>query len=164
MELVPGIKSRRSVREFRDREVSQETVEEVLEAGRWAPSGRNTEPWRFVVSKAQETRSELAAATSRKQIREAPVTIAILRDLQAGYDQLKDLQAIGACVQNILLAAHGLGLGACWLGVTKDAKAERILGVTEGQELMAIVALGHPVEKERDASRLPLECLVNYLE
>jgi nitroreductase len=71
------------------------------------------------------------------------------------YSEVKDYQAMGACIQNMLLAAHGLGLGAVWLGeILKSADAVRMLfGLPEEMEIMAVIAVGHPVQQKRTSHR-----------
>jgi len=71
------------------------------------------------------------------------------------YNDVKDHQAMGACIQNMLLAAHGLGLGAVWLGeILKNAgEVRKLLGLPEEMELMAVVALGHPAPGKHTAKR-----------
>lgn len=163
--VLEAIKSRRTVREFTSEPVSEEALREILEAGRWAPSGKNTQPWRFIVVKDEERRAELARLTSQEEmIRSAPVCIAVLLDHKAGYNRDKDMQGIGACVQNMCLAAHALGLGACWVGgiTGRRAEAERLLGVGDDQELVLLLVIGHPRPgaRERTSTRLPLEELL----
>lgn len=92
-----------------------------------------------------------------------PVTIAVLLDRAAGYDELKDAQAIGACAQNILLAAHALGLGACWIGRARDREIEALLGAREVEELMMLLPLGYPAETPPGRERRPLSELVRRI-
>lgn len=156
MELLDGIYSRRSVREFRDRPVERGRILEVIKAGTWAPSGLNNQPWRFIIVNDPEKKKELSAQTKYSSIIEnAPVCIAVFADRDVMYNDVKDNQAIGACLQNMLLAAHALGLGAVWLGeILKNAEEVRsLLQAPVGHELMAVVALGHPVEKKRRSQR-----------
>ncbi len=74
------------------------------------------------------------------------------------YHEVKDHQAMGACIQNMLLASHGMGLGAVWLGeILKNADAVRgLLGLPDSLELMAVIALGHPAEQKGEGQRKPL--------
>ena len=147
MELLEGIRSRRSVRRFTGAKVSDKVVREIIRAGTWAPSGLNNQPWRFVIVRDPAVRRQLADLTRYGRIlREAPVLIAVFVDRNAMYHPTKDHQAMGACLQNMLLAAHGLGLGAVWLGeILKNAAAvEKTLDVPPECNLMAVVATGHP--------------------
>lgn len=163
-EVLRAIRERRSVRVFRPDPIEPEKVEAILEAGRWAPSGRNSQPWRFVVVESKEKREELGrVVTQMDMVRTAPVTIAVLCDRAAGYDEIKDAQAIGACAQNILLAAHSLGLGACWLGRLRDPQVEKIVGVKENEELMMLIVIGYPGERPAPKDRKPLSELVRRI-
>jgi nitroreductase len=156
MDILEGIYTRRSVRDFTAVPVDRETVLEILKAGSWAPSGLNNQPWRFVVVSGRDRRCELAKLTRYSRIIEnAPVAIAVFIDRTAMYHDTKDHQAIGACVQNMLLAAHGLGLGAVWLGeILRNAAAVAgLLDVPGTMELMAVVAVGHPASAAQRPER-----------
>ncbi|HIE47462.1 TPA: nitroreductase family protein [Candidatus Bipolaricaulota bacterium] len=163
-EVLRAIKERRSIRSFKTDPVEPEKIEAILEAARWAPSGKNTQPWRLVVVESREKREQLGRlVTQMDMIRTAPVTIAVLLDTQAGYDRTKDVQAIGACAQNILLAAHSLGLGACWIGRVRDEQVERVLGAKEHEELMMLIPVGYPKESPPPRDRKPLAELVRRI-
>jgi nitroreductase len=148
VELLQGIYSRRSIRKFTSEAVSRQDVLEIIRAGTWAPSGLNNQPWRFKIVLDAQKRLELAALTKyRKILESAPAAIAVFIDKTVMYNEVKDHQAMGACIQNMLLAAHALGLGAVWLGEILN-RAEEVcaaLGVSEDMELMAVVALGRPL-------------------
>lgn len=153
MDVMTAIVTRRSVRDFSGEQVSHEQIREILTAGSWAPSGLNNQPWRFVVIRSMEKRTELARLTHYGRILEqAPVAIAVFADRQAMYHATKDYQAIGACLQNMLLAAHSLGLGAVWLGeILKNAEAVgKSLDLADHLELMAVLAIGHPEQAVRE--------------
>lgn len=135
------------MRSFTREPVTREQVLEILRAGSWAPSGLNNQPWRFAVVFDPQTRGALAKLTRYGRIIEAaPVCLPVFIDREAMYHQAKDHQSIGACVENMLLAAHGLGLGAVWLGeILKSAEEVReLLELPATLELMAVVAVGHP--------------------
>ncbi|MEW6189023.1 MAG: nitroreductase family protein [Actinomycetota bacterium] len=161
--ILRAIKNRRSVREFTAREVSEQQLQQILEAGRWAPSGLNNQPWRFVVVKEKDLLEKVARHTRYPRIlREANVIIAVFLDTDEMYDRTKDVQAIGACIQNMLLTIHEMGLGACWLGeiLNQRAQVEKLLDVPKSFELMAVLAIGYPQLKERKSSRKPINDLV----
>lgn len=164
MDILETIKTRRSVREFTDKPVTQEALEKALEAGRWAPSGLNNQPWRFVIIENKELTEKLAQFTIYSRIiKSAQVVIAVFLEKEVMYNRTKDVLSIGACIQNILLEAHSIGLGSCWLGeiLNQREAVEKFLDVPESYELMAVVCLGHPVEKERRSQRQPLTDLIH---
>jgi len=148
--VIETIKTRRSIRQFRNEAVSEEIIDQILEAGLWAPSGLNNQPWAFAVLRDSEIKASLAALTHYGSIiREAPVCIAVFLDHSRVYDRTKDVQAVGASIQNMLLAVHSMGLGAVWLGeiLKNKDKVAALLGAKKDLELMAVVALGHPTEE-----------------
>lgn len=161
--MLDTIRSRRSIRRFTQDPVPDEVVDRILEMGTWAPSGLNNQPWRFVVVREAEIRKALAGLTKYGSIlRSAPVCVAVFLETRESYDRVKDLQAIGACIQNMLLAIHSLGLGGVWLGeILKNRKdVERLLGVPESCELMAVVALGRPATEGGPGVRRTLDEVV----
>ncbi|MEW6266859.1 MAG: nitroreductase family protein [Thermodesulfobacteriota bacterium] len=162
-QVIEAIRQRRSVRRFTEEPVSPEDLTAVLEAGRWAPSGENNQPWRFVIVEGREKKEELAALTrSSRVIKEAAVCLAVFLDKEACYHLVKDSQATGACLQNMLLAAHARGLGAVWLGeILKNSERVReCLGLSPMMELQAVVALGHPQHRRQTSERRPLDELI----
>jgi len=155
-------RSRRSVREYTSEIPSDELIGKVLEAGRWAPSGLNNQPWRFRVIKEADKRQELSTFTKYGAIiLRAPVIIAVCMDLADSYNREKDLMAMGACIQNMMLAAASLGLGSCWLGEVLNRKEEvrNYLGLLEDIELIVLLALGFPDQDTAASSRKSLKTL-----
>jgi len=160
--VFEAIRERRSVRRFAKESVSEEKITKILEAARWAPSGKNNQPWKFKVVSGEDEKSALAECTHYSDtIKQASVLIAVYLDSERGYDRTKDIQSIGACCQNIWLAAHSLGLGAVWNGEILNHKrcVRKVLETPENLELMAVFCIGHPAE-ESTSDRLPLEELV----
>lgn len=155
MELLEGIYTRRSVRHYTDQPVTKHQLMEIVKAGTWAPSGLNNQPWRFVIVKNKTVLFDLAQLTTYRHIIEkAQACIVVFADTKAMYHDVKDHQAIGACLQNMLLAAHALGLGAVWLGeILKNADEVRtLLELPEEMDLMAVLAVGHPAENSTKSS------------
>jgi nitroreductase len=163
-QVLQTIRQRRSVRAFIDQSVSDEILKPILDAGRYAPSGHNTQPWRIVVVKSAEKRKQLAElAPQDDMIKTAPLTLAVLLDRTAGYDELKDAQAIGAMIENMLLAVHSLGLAACWMGKARDSRMEEVIGAREHEDLMALIPVGYAASSPEDVDRLPLEEIARFI-
>ena len=157
------IKTRRSIRQFTSQDIEDEKLHKILEAGIWAPSGLNNQPWKFAIIKDEKTQSALASLTRYSTIIEgAPIAIVVFFDTSESYDRTKDIQAIGACIQNMLLAIHALELGGVWLGeiLNNKEKVSQVLGAPDNLELMAVIALGYPAEKEKKGSRKDLDEVV----
>lgn len=163
MNILELIQTRRSVRKYSGEPVTDIDIDTILEAGRWAPSGLNNQPWRFAVIRSQEMKKEVATLTKYSTIvLGADTLIAVFLDRLVIYDKTKDAQAVGACIQNMLLQAHALGLGACWLGqiLAKAEMVRQALGAPENYELMAVVAVGHPEPAKLIGKREELDTLV----
>jgi nitroreductase len=148
-ELLSIIKSRRSIRKYKKENIPGNIINELLEAGRWAPSGKNNQPWRFSLISDTEIKLQLSGLTKyRRIVEECNLCIAVFLNLTAAYDRDKDMMSIGACIQNILLAAESHGIGAVWLGEILSRKDEvnSLLGIESDNELAAVIALGYPDE------------------
>ena len=157
--VLEAIYKRRSIREFTEAEVTIEQLHEIVRAGMWAPSGLNNQPWRFVIVKDRDVKEQLARQTHYGHIvRGASALIAVYLSIEEMYDAVKDHQSAGACIQNILLAVEAMGLGAVWLGQILKNKAEvnRILGLDDNFDLMAVVVIGHPLHRNQKSHRKEL--------
>lgn len=165
MEINSAIKGRRSVRKFKKKAVPSKFIEGILEAGRWAPSGLNNQPWRFMVLSGR-LKDDLADYTKYGQImKSADQCILVFLNKTAVYSREKDLMAIGACIQNMLLAAHEQGLGACWLGEILNQRKSFCKHFSIGKELQleAVIALGYPVSYPKGPKRKTLDELIVYM-
>jgi nitroreductase len=161
--VLEAIRNRRSVRHFTSDPVPAADLEAILDAGRWAPSGMNNQPWRFWVVTDAAVKNDLAQWTQYGSvIRSAPVAIAVFLDPEACYHPIKDAQAVGACLQNMLLAAYALGYGAVWLGeiLKNEDGVRKTLGIQPSWPLQAVVALGRPAKRDQTSSRRPLAALM----
>jgi len=137
-------------------------MEEVLTAGRWAPSGLNNQPWRFMVLSGKE-KDALAEFTHYSYvIKGADKIILVFLDKKYSYNLEKDLMAIGACIQNMLLYIHSQKLGACWLGeiINKRTEIKKLLKLSSSLELEAVIALGEPFNYTKKGKRKDLKSLI----
>jgi nitroreductase len=157
--VIDTILNRRSVREFMDKPVSKEGINTILNAGHWAPSGLNNQPWRFIVIRNQETIQRISECTHYSGIvAGAPLLIATFLDTENSYNRTKDIEAIGAAIQNMLLTCCELGLGGVWLGeiLNQKEKVNSILECPSNLELMSALAIGEPFPKDRTSTRKAL--------
>ncbi|MFN3568446.1 MAG: nitroreductase family protein [Caldimicrobium sp.] len=162
--VIRAIFERRSIRRFLPQKPKREEILKIIEAGIWAPSGHNNQPWRFIIIWSDEVKEKLSKFTIYSQlVKRAPVLIGVFLDRKAMYHQIKDHQSAGACIQNIMLAAHSLGLGTCWLGeiLNKETQVKETLGLPiEEYEMCALVAVGYPDDKSKRAGRNPLSSFI----
>jgi nitroreductase len=182
MELFEAIKSRRSIRKYKADPVDDEKIKAILEAGRWAPSWSNTQCWRFIVvrdaqMKARITESLLRFKLPDKEIenpatntiKTVPAVIVVCAKTGtsgtapgvgsgAFFTDKGDWYMFDAAlaVQNMVLAAHGLGLGTVIIGTFDAAKLEKILGVPEGYRAVTLFPVGVPEQPGKAPPRKEL--------
>lgn len=162
MDAIEALKTRRSVRYFRPGEVPAHLLEELVDCGRLAPSGRNEQPWEFVVVRDRGKLRQIAELTDNGRfIAEAAACIAILCRPAKYF-----LEDGSAATQNILLAAHAHGLGACWVAGDKKPYAESVLealGAPAGYRLISLISLGWPAaELPERAPKRPLKEVLHW--
>jgi nitroreductase len=158
------IVGRRSIRLYSPAAVSEAAVQKLLEAAMAAPSAAAKDPWRFVVVRDRRTLTEIAAALPNGQmIAGAALGIAVCGDLQAAHDQQLSylLQDCSAAIENLLLCAHVLGLGACWLGVHPREQRvnalKQILSLPASVVPVACISIGYPAETREPRTRFNRE-------
>ena len=162
--LINLIRSRRSVRNFIYKKIDNETIKILIECARWAPSGRNSQPWKVCIV-AHPTVKRLIAEQSKHGgiIESAYLNLVVFLDLERGYDRVKDILAMGSFIQSLLLAVHAKGLGAVWIGeiLKNKEKVSEIFKLSpEKFELMGVLTVGEidlNLEKKEKRERRPLD-------
>ncbi|MEM3542479.1 MAG: nitroreductase family protein [Candidatus Methanomethylicia archaeon] len=169
--IIDVIKSRRSIRRFkRDEKIPREDLMKILEASIYAPSAGNRQPWEYIIIEKEDLKRKIAeAAYNQMWITEAPTVIVVcanenrsaLRYGERGRT-LYCIQDTAAAIQNILLTAHSMGYGTCWVGAFDEEEVRRILDIPIGVRPVAIIPIGKPNEKPSMPPRIPLEKLLHY--
>ncbi len=168
-DLLNLIKSRKSIRNFIYKKIDNDTIGAILECGRWAPSGRNSQPWKVCIV-SHPTVKRLIAEQSKYGgiIESAFLNFVVFLDLERGYDRVKDILACGAFIQNILLATHAKGLGAVWIGeiLKNKEKVTEIFKLSpEKFELMGVLTVGlidEALEKKEERERRALDDFIDW--
>jgi nitroreductase len=161
------LRSRRSIRRYRPDPVPDEMVEGLLEAGRWAPSASNRQPWHFIVVRDPAILQEVAQHAAYFFIRwahvaEAPLLIVLCGEARNRVYRQFLHEDIGLAGSQIMLQAKALGLGTCWIGGL-DRKAVRgILKVPDHVEIVGLLTVGFPAEDPAPPARKPLAEIVHY--
>lgn len=168
METLQAIKTRRSIRKFLDKPVPSDIVREILEAAMFAPSAGNEQPWQFIVFDDRKFLDEVPRiCATASMCRQAPLAILVCADSSLEKYPGFWVEDCSAATENLLLAAHALGLGAVWTGIypLKDRVEafRRRLSLPEEITPFALVALGYPNEAPA-APRRYREERVHYSE
>jgi len=166
MDVNEAIKSRRTVREFKDTHVPDDIILEILETVKWSPSPVNSQPWKFIIIRNKDTLKKLKAyAKYGGHLLEAPMAIAVVVTHIEGfhwYNEIQENKYAGAVVAaNLMLAAWEKGIGTGWVSIERD-KVNTILQIPEGNTVIAIMPIGYPVHVEPHAEddRKPLDWMV----
>lgn len=191
MDLIQVIANRRSVRKFKDEPVPEEALSQILEAGRWAPSAGNSQPWRFIVVTDADVKRKIADVSTefskrawaefsperarylaakggswdKSYMEKIPVLIVVC---YRNVDRVREELLLGsawAAVENMLLAATAAGLGSCiytFYNVEEENRLKELLGVPEGYRVAAMIQLGYSAIDPPLPSRKLLKEIVSY--
>ena len=165
-EVLNAIKNRRTIRRFKSTPIEEEKLLTILEAGRWAPSFSNLQPWRFIVIKDQVLKNAIDKAARESVlhlgINEAPVVILVCVDRR--IDPLHAIETGAAAAQNMALAAFSLGLGAGWIGIwgtEAEASIQKIFKLPETVRAVSLLPVGVPNESP-EGHRKPIEDFTQF--
>lgn len=158
MDAFAALLGRRSIRRYGSEAVADADLKRILQAGMAAPSAGNQQPWRFVVLRDSKVKADVAAQSPHAgMLVEAPLGIVVCGDLDAEKHAGYWMQDCAAAVENMLLAAHALGLGAVWLGYYPREErwrgAQRVLDIPDRVIPLAVLAIGAPAEHKEPAGR-----------
>ena len=172
MDLEDVLLTRRSIRGFKNTEIPEATVTKLLELANAAPSAGNVQGRDFIVVRKPEVRSALAqAALGQEFVAEAPVVIVVCGNtVRSGRHygsrgmELYHIQDTDAAVQNLLLAVHNEGLGACWVGAFSESAVCDILDLPDGIRPLVIIPIGVPKTKSERTkpNRIKITKLTHY--
>ncbi|RJS71926.1 MAG: nitroreductase [Candidatus Syntrophoarchaeum sp. WYZ-LMO15] len=177
MDLIEAIKGRRSIRNYTDEPVTDEELEFIFEAARWAPSWANTQCWEFIVVRDPEMKEKLAETLTtknpaRKAFSQAPVVlVACAQKGKSGYYEGEPATERGdnwlmfdtaLAVHNLMLAAYSIGLGTVHVGLFDFKKAEEILGLPPEYTVVELIPLGHPAREGKAPPRKEVREFVSY--
>ena len=171
MEVFECISTRRSIRKYLDIPVEWDKIGTILEAGRLAPSSGNIQDYNFIVVQDEDKRKTIAEASLRQHwMSKAPVYIIVCADLKKSErfygvrgSRLYSIQNCAAAIENMLLTAHSLDLGACWVGAFDENVVSRVLNIPDSVRPQAIITIGYSDEKPTIPQRYPLTT-VAFLE
>ncbi len=140
--MLEFLKERRSIRKYQDKEIPDNELEMILEAGRWAPSASNRQPWRFIVIKNKELLAKISKlCIYGKFIKNAPVSIAIVGKISENPNWY--IQDTTLASMNMQLMAWALGIGTCWIGSMNREKAKELLNLGPDDFLLTILPFGY---------------------
>lgn len=154
MDVFECIHTRRSIRKFLDKKVSIAKIVQIVEAGRMAPNSGNLQCYKIIVVMDEKKKNELAEACLQQYfISAAPVVLVVVAEpekIKRHYgergEKLYIIQDCAALTENMLLAAHALGLAGCWVGAFEDDMVRRVLNIPDNCIPQAVIPIGYPDE------------------
>jgi nitroreductase len=165
-----SIKKRRSITNFLVKQVSKADIQTILEAGRWAPSRFNAQPWKFIIIRDESVKSfasEIIPTVFKAAIKTAPIFIAVCVNPEISPNHYIEEGAIAT--QNMALAAYSINLGSSWIGIfslsneknSTERKLKELLKIPKEWRLISILPIGYPkfIGKK---SRKELDEIVNW--
>ncbi|MFZ5916890.1 MAG: nitroreductase family protein [Chloroflexota bacterium] len=166
MDFSELVKSRYSVRAYRPDAVEDDTLQQVLEAARLAPTAANRQPFRLIVIRTAGRQAELRRIYDREWFVQAPLVICACGVPAENWVRMdgKNYNDVDVAIamDHLILAAADLGLGTCWIAAFDPAAARQVLGLPDGIEPVALTPLGYPADQPRPKARRPLAELVRY--
>jgi nitroreductase len=167
MSVMKIIKERRSVRAYRPDPVPEEIVQRVLDAARLSPSGKNLQPWKFILVKQESLKHRLVkASVGQSFIAEAPIVVVACAFPDNCYSRMGNYMKswpvdVAISVEHLMLQAKEEGLGTCWIGAFEEKEVKSILNIPEGVRVLALTPLGYPNEDPAPRGRKSLEEIVS---
>lgn len=166
MDVMTAIKTRRSIRAYKNKPIEDGKLEAVLEAARLAPSARNLQEWKYVVVKDKALRGKLVdAANGQRFVGQAPAVIVACAEQTDHVMPCGELSYpidVAISVDHITLAAVEQGLGTCWIGAFKQAEVKKLLSIPEKTKVVALLPIGYPDVSPAAKPRKSLKEVVSY--
>lgn len=162
MSLLDSILSRRSIRDYEDKDIPEEVINKILEAGRQAPSAANRQPIRFIIVKEHEMAKNFSNMPFNGFVKNAPAVIVGCADIKSLLTGKSAVVDATIAMQNMVIAAWSLGIGSCWIGAFDEKKVKESLKIPEKWKVFALITLGYPAEQPRPARKKPVKELFSF--
>lgn len=166
MNIYELIQKRRSIRSYLPDMIEEDKLKRILEAGRLAPSGKNAQAWKFIITRDSKLKEKLVEACKGQEfVGEADCVITVCVDESKVYQHhggyMTSFAVDGAiALEHMILAATEEGLGTCWIGAFYEDKVRKILGVPQPYRIIALTPLGYPAVEGRDRGRKNLDEII----
>jgi len=162
MKCIEQILSRRSIRKFKNKPVSEEVLNNILEAGRRAPSATNKQPWHFVIARDQKAKDACSFGGFNRFTSDASfVVVGLYKQSEVMIEKLS-LMDVTIALQNMVVAAWVQGVGSCWMGAFDERKLKDTLNLPADSRIVGAVAFGIPDENPSQPAKKPLKEIVHF--
>jgi len=166
MDFLALAKKRYSVRGYSDKPIEETLLNEILDAGRYAPSACNNQHWHFIVIRDPEKRAALFDTYPKEWFTNAPVIIVVCVEPAKAWNRMdgKNYADVDGAIamDHMTLSAASLGLGTCWIGAFNPPKLRELLQLPDGIEPLAMTPLGYPTAPPRNLGRKERSEIIHY--
>jgi len=168
MSILNIIKERRSVRKYKPDPIPQDALLRVLEAARFSPSGKNLQPWKFILVMDESLKQRLVEASVRQSfIAEAPLVVVACGFPDRCYSRMGNYMKswpvdVAIALEHLILQAQEEGLGTCWIGAFEEKEVKSVLEIPDEVRVLALTPLGYPDELPSSRSRKGLDEIISY--
>jgi nitroreductase len=162
MTCIDQILSRRSIRRFKKRSISEDVLNNILEAGRCAPSATNNQPWHFVIARDQEAKEAFSFGGFNKFTRDASfIVLGLYKQSEVIIEKIS-LMDVTIALQNMVIAAWVQGVGSCWMGAFDEITLNNTLNLPADSRIAGAVAFGIPDENPRQPAKKPINEIFHF--
>ena len=162
MSLLDLILSRRSIRRYEDKDLPEEVLQQILEAGRQAPSAVNRQPFRFIVVNDHDLLKNLCDNLINRFVKRAPIVIVGCADVKSFLTGKWAIVDTSIAMQNMVIAAWALGIGSCWIGGCNEKEIKKLLKIPDKWKFVALLTLGYPAEQPKPRRKRQLEKIFSF--
>jgi nitroreductase len=162
MSSLDFILTRRSIRRYEPKDISQDVLKQILEAGRQAPSAANRQPVRFVIVNDRDLLKVLCGTLLTRFVKYAPLAIVGCADVKSLLTGKWAVVDATIAMENMVIAAWTLGVGSCWIGACNEEKVKELLKIPDKWKVVALVTLGYPAEQPKPRKKKSFEELFSF--
>mgnify|MGYP000409393576 FL=1 len=162
MSIIDGILTRRSIRRYETKDIPEEVLTRILEAGRQAPSAANRQPIRFVIVEDRDLLKVLCDTLITRFVKYASVAIVGCADVKSLLTGKWAVVDAAIAMENMVIAAWTLGVGSCWIGACNEEKVKELLKIPDKWKVVALVTLGYPAEQPKPRKKKSFEEMFGF--
>ncbi len=162
MSLIDSILNRRSIRRYETKDIHEEVLRQILEAGRQAPSAANRQPIRFIIVKDKVILKDLCDNLLTRFVKYAPLAVIGCADTKSLLTGKWAVVDATIAMQNMVIAAGSLGVGSCWIGACNEEKVKEMLKIPDKWKVVALITFGYPAEQPKPRNKKPFEELFSF--
>jgi nitroreductase len=162
MSVLDLILNRRSIRRYEAKDLPEDVMKKILEAGRQAPSAVNKQPIHFIIVKDHELAKKFSNLPFNGFIKDAPAVVVGCADIKSLFTGKWAVVDATIAMQNMVIAAWALGVGSCWIGAFDENKVKESLKVPDKWKVVALLTLGYPAEQPKPGKKKSIEELFSF--